>query len=174
MTKLFEKNTSEMQAKEIRDELAVMLKELRAIYWSRNLYWNDDFIRQNNKVPIKYKNGIDTLQFMYGESDAWITIAAIKDIQALHGLKDTDSICMSSGKDYDGYIETVLTFMTEVKETDLEYYQRIKELYLQQKQVDKVHKFIYDIKKRTGVDTPYYAAKAAMEIFEAYKKEGLV
>lgn len=166
---LFTKHYSEMTKQELRGELAVMLRELRISYKSRNLDYNDYFIRQYKKVPIKYKNGIDTLQFVYGETNPCITLATIRYIQALHGLKDADSICISSGEDSDGYIETVLTFMREVLESDIDYYCRIKDFYLQNINTDKIHKFISAIKKRTGTEVPYYAAKAAMEILESYK-----
>lgn len=166
---LFTKHYSEMTNQELRDELAKMLKELRTNYRSRSWNWNDDFVRQYKQSPIKYKNGIDILQFVYNDNNPCITLKAIKDIQALHNLKDTDSICLTSGEDYDGCIETVLTFMSEVPESDLEYYSRIKDIYLHNMKTDKVHKFISDVKKRTGTEIPYYAAKAAMEILESYK-----
>lgn len=170
---LFSKLYSEMTNQEIRDELAVMLKELRASYKSRDLNWNDDFVRESKQLPIKYKNGIDTLQFVYSEINACISLATIKNIQERHNLKDTDSICVTLGEDCDGYIETVLTFMTEVQESDLQYYSRIKELYLDVVEQDSIHKFISDIKKSTGIDTPYYAAKKMLEIFKANKGDYL-
>ena len=162
-----------MTNQEIRDELAVMLKALRASYKSRDLNWNDDFVRESKQVPIKYKNGIDNLKFVYNEINPYITIGDIKDIQSQHSLKDTDSICVTTGEDYDGCIETVLVFMTEVLESDLDYYYRIKELYLQNTSTDKVYKFISDIKKSTGVDITYYVAKNMLEIFKANKGDYL-
>ena len=167
------KHYSEMTNQEIRDELAVMLKALRASYKAKNWNWNDDFVRESKQLPIKHKNGIDTLQFVYSEINACISLATIKDIQEQHNLKDTDSICVTSGEDYDGCIETVLVFMTEVQENDLQYYSRIKELYLDTVEQDNVHKFISDIKKSTGIDTPYYAAKKMLEIFKANKGDYL-
>ena len=110
---------------------------------------------------------------MYNEINPYITIGSIKAIQSLHSLKDTDSICVTTGEDYDGCIETVLVFMTEVLESDLDYYYRIKELYLQNTSTDKVYKFISDIKKSTGVDITYYVAKNMLEIFKANKGDYL-
>lgn len=167
---LFSKHYSEMTNQELRDELAVMLKELRCSYRLRNLNYNDYYIRQYKKLPIKCKNGVDTLQLVYGETNPCVTLATINGIQALHDLKDTDSVCVTSGEDSDGYIETVLTFMTEVLESDIDYYFRIKDFYLQNASNDKIYKFILDVKKRTGTEMPYYAAKAAMEILESYKE----
>lgn len=173
MIKLFEKQPigtkhySEMQVKEIRDELAAILKELRSNFIEKYIYYPCDLLRQEKDVYCMF-NDCDRMRFIFPQ-DYRISISLIKEIQEQYSLKDTDTVSIAYNEDYDGYPETVLTFSTKVKETDLEYYQRIKELYLEQKQVDKIYKFISDIKKRTGTEMPYYAAKAAMEILESYK-----
>jgi hypothetical protein len=164
------KHYSEMTNKEIRDELSKMIKELRYSYHKDNAFWNDDFVRQTKQVPIKGFNGIDYLKFVLYEDDPTLTLGAIKGVQTAYNLKDTDSISVRQGTDSDGFLETCVVFMTTARESDLEYYSRIKELYLDWNQTDKVYKFISDIKKRTGTDIPYYQAKAAMEILESYKQ----
>ena len=158
---LFTKHYSEMTNQELRDELAKMLKELRGIYRAEEMYFNDDFVRQYGYKPCNI--GVK----VYDEEA--ITVGLIKQMQTDYNLKDDDEVQIAYNED-DGFVSTVLSFKTRVKESDLDYYSRIKDIYLDTVKVDKVHKFISDVKKRTGAEMPYYAAKAAMEILESYKQ----
>ena len=159
---LFTKHYSEMTNQELRDQTAKMLKELRSIYRAKDMFWNDDFVRIYEYVPC-----INTRVEVYDEES--ITIGLIKKMQLDYNLKDDDEVLIAYNED-DGVLSTVLHFKTCVEENDLNYYSRIKDIYLDTIQVDKVHKFISDVKKRTGTEMPYYAAKAAMEILEGYKE----
>lgn len=182
MTKLFAnqpigtKHYSEMQVKEIRDELAAMLKELRTNLMKDGCYWPTDLMRQSKVQAVQ--SGCTypgTVKVSYDiENSSMIDIALVKQLQQEFNLKDTDSLVFDYSEDYDGFGSVTLSFAREEKETDLEYYSKIKELYLENSKSNKVHKFILDIKKRTGVDTPYYQAKKMLEIFEEYKKGNLL
>lgn len=141
---LFSKHYSEMTNQEIRDELAKMLKELRRTYRSKDMLWNDDFVRSYKYNPCVSSDS-NYIRIEVYDEDA-ITIGLIKEMQLRYGLKDEDEVQIAYNED-DGIISTVLHFKTRVKESDLEYHSRIKDVYLDTIQVDKVHKFISAIKK---------------------------
>lgn len=102
-----------------------------------------------------------------------INIALIKQLQNKFNLKDTDSLVLDYAEDYDGFGSVTLSFTREIKENDLDYYSRTKELYLENDRSNKIYKFISDIKKSTGVDITYYTAKNMLEIFKANKGDYL-
>lgn len=165
------KHCSEMTNKEIRDELSKMLKELRSNAMQKDSYYPSDYLRETKQEKVSsgcaYPDAIG-VTYNVGEEQK-ITISLIKELQAIFDLKDTDSLVYDYNQDYD-FGTVTLGFSREVKDTDLEYYNKIKDIYLSEQKQDKVHKFIYDLKKRTGTEMPYYAAKAAMEILESYKQ----
>lgn len=169
---LFTKHYSEMTNQELRDELAVMLKELRSNLIKEGCYWPTDLMRQSKQqevisdctYPITVKVSYDI------ENSNMINIALVKQLQEQFNLKDTDSLVLDYAEDSDGFGSVTLSFAREVKDSDLDYYFKVKEMYLENTKLNKVHKFISDIKKRTGTEMPYYQAKAAMEILEGYKE----
>ena len=164
------KHYSEMTNQELRDELSKMLKYLISTNKNKDTYWVSDFIRGTNSVPCLCNNQQDIIRVSFPWSESDITIGLIKELQKEHNLKDTDEVLIAYNEDEDGVIDTVLSFKTQVSESDLEYYNRIKEMYLQDQEQDKVYRFIADLKKRTGTEMPYYQAKAAMEILESCKE----
>lgn len=166
------KHYSEMTNKEIRDELSKMIKELRSNAMQKDSYYPSDYLRETKQEKVSSGCAYpDAVGVTYNaDEDQRITIGLIKELQAIFDLKDSDSLVYEYNEDYDGFGTVTLGFSREVKETDLEYYNKIKDIYLSEQKQDKVHKFIYDLKKRTGTDIPYYQAKAAMEILESYKQ----
>lgn len=166
---LFEKHYSEMTNQEIRDELAVMLKALRSNLIKQGCYWPTDLMRQSKTQEVSpgctYPS---TVKVSYDiENSSMINIALVKQLQKEFNLKDTDSLVLDYAEDHDGFGSVTLSFAREIKENDLEFYSRTKELYLENNMSNKIYKFISDIKKSTGIDTPYYAAKKMLEIFKA-------
>lgn len=164
-----------MTNKEIRDELSKMLKELRKKYISEGQYYPSDLVRGTNQQAVPsgcaYPSVVK-VQYDYEESSK-ITVGLIKQLQVDFDLEDTDSLVYEYNEDYDDFCTVALKFSRAVKETDIEYSNRIKELYLAEHQNDKVLAFILDIKKSTGVDTPYYAAKKMLEIISKQKEKYL-
>ena len=169
---LFSKHYSEMTNQEIRDELAKMLKELRRNLIKEGCYWPADLMRQSKQQEVS--SGCtypSTVKVSYDiENSNMINIALVKQLQEQFNLKDTDSLVLDYTEDSDGFGSVTLSFTREVKDSDIEYYFKVKEMYLENNKSNKIHKFILDVKKRTGTEMPYYQAKAAMEILESYKE----
>ena len=170
---LFAKHYSEMTNQEIRDELAVMLKELRRNLIKEGCYWPTDLMRQSKQQEVisgcTYPSAVKVSYDI--ENSNMINIALVKQLQEQFNLKDTDSLVLDYAEDYDGFGSVTLSFAREVKDSDIEYCSKIKEMDLENTKSNKVHKFISDVKKRTGTEMPYYQAKAAMEILESYKED---
>lgn len=168
---LFEKHYSEMTNQEIRDELAVMLKALRSNLIKQGCYWPIDLMRQLKQQEVSsgctYPRAVKVSYDI--ENSNMVNIALVKQLQKEFNLKDTDSLVLDYAEDYDGFASVTLSFAREVKDSDIEYYSKIKEMYLENTKSNKIHKFISDVKKRSGTEIPYYAAKAAIEILESYK-----
>ena len=169
---LFSKLYSEMTNQELRDETAKMLKELRRNLIKEGRYWPTDLMRQSKQQEVS--SGCtypSTVKVSYDiENSNMINIALVKQLQEQFNLKDTDSLVLDYAEDYDGFGSVTLSFAREIKDNDLDYYFKVKEMYLENNKLNKIYRFISDVKKRTGTEMPYYAAKAAMEILESYKE----